>query len=169
MARGWAYYFLSIFIGAFINEFTRRAGVSSELRKIVGVKSETIMAEFNLSKILHASVIVSDLEKSLQFYCDLLGLHIDPIRPDLGYPGAWLIIADQQIHLLQLPNPDPIQDRPIHGGHDRHVAIAVDDIQALKAALLQKGIAFTESKSGRKALFTRDPDGNALEFIQIVN
>lgn len=116
--------------------------------------------------IVHASVIIADLDASLHFYRDTLGLRINPSRPELGYPGAWLDIGDQQIHLLQLPNPDPVNGRPKHGGHDRHMALTVRDLDVLCAALEQAGVAYTLSRSGRRALFCRDPDGNALEFIE---
>jgi glyoxylase I family protein len=33
---------------------------------------------------------------------------VDPSRPDLGYPGSWHNIGNGQIHLLELPNPDPV-------------------------------------------------------------
>lgn len=120
----------------------------------------------NLQSILHATVIVADLQKSLGFYCDVLGLQIDPNRPDLGYPGAWLDVGSQQIHLMQLPNPDPTTGRPEHGGRDRHTAFAVTDFVRLQNCLDEAGVTYTLSKSGRKAMFCRDPDGNALEFIQ---
>ena len=119
-----------------------------------------------ITDILHASFIVADTQRALAFYQGILGLAIDPNRPDLGYPGAWLNIGARQIHLLELPNPDPISDRPAHGGRDRHLAMQVDSIDSLKDKLDGAGIAYTLSKSGRKALFCRDPDGNALEFIE---
>ncbi|MEJ2508987.1 MAG: VOC family protein [Gammaproteobacteria bacterium] len=104
---------------------------------------------------------------ALAFYAGVLGMPVDPDRPDLGFPGAWLKIGeDQQIHLLELPNPDPTSDRPAHGGRDRHVALRIDDIEPLRAALDAAGVDYTLSRSGRRALFCRDPDGNALEFIQ---
>jgi len=121
---------------------------------------------FELNKILHSSVIVKDTTTALKFYCDVLGLKIDTTRSELGFQGAWLQVGSQQIHLLELPNPDPVTNRPAHGGRDRHVALAVSDIEALQARLQQAGISFTCSRSGRKAIFTRDPDGNALEFIE---
>lgn len=89
---------------------------------------------------------------------------LDDARPDLGYPGAWLRAGEQQVHLLQLPNPDPRDGRPAHGGRDRHIAFDVTDGSALRAALDQANIKYTLSRSGRPALFCRDPDGNALEF-----
>lgn len=123
------------------------------------------MHEIIFDAILHASVIVDDTERSLTFYRDVLGLPVSNERPDLGYPGAWLMVGEQQIHLLELPNPDPTTGRPEHGGRDRHVAIAVTDLRFLKQRLEQAGVPYTSSKSGRAALFVRDPDGNALEFI----
>ena len=115
--------------------------------------------------IAHSSLLVRRLEDSLDFYCDILGMTSDPSRPDLGYQGAWLNIGNQQIHLLQLPNPDSIENRPEHGGRDRHTAIVVDGFDELKETLVRANIDITLSKSGRRAVFCRDPDGNALEFI----
>lgn len=115
--------------------------------------------------IIHNSLLVSRLEDSLVFYCDILGMTPDPSRPDLGYPGVWLNVGDQQIHLLKLENPDPVTNRPEHGGRDRHTAIVVDGFNELKEKLFRANIDITLSKSGRRAIFCRDPDGNALEFI----
>lgn len=116
--------------------------------------------------ILHVSFIVADAKHALTFYCDVLGFSVNLQRPDLGYPGAWLGCGVQQIHLLELPNPDPVTGRPAHGGRDRHAAFSVDNLDVLCAMLEKADIDFTRSKSGRRALFCRDPDGNALEFIE---
>lgn len=109
---------------------------------------------------------MSDTTRSLGFYHDTLGLELEPARPDLGYPGAWLRLGVQQIHLLELPNPDPVTARPAHGGRDRHCAFITRDLDALGTRLANAGVVFTLSKSGRRALFCRDPDGNALEFME---
>lgn len=122
------------------------------------------MSEF--LTIQHVSVLVADTQQSLLFYRDVLGLPEDPQRPDLGYPGAWLTIGAQQIHLLELPNPDPAMGRPAHGGRDRHVALTLRNIDDLRRRLEAASIPYTLSKSGRRALFCRDPDGNTLEFIE---
>ena len=119
-----------------------------------------------IQELTHAGLLVADTACALDFYRGVLGLEVDDSRPDLGYPGAWLRLGRQQLHLLELPNPDPKEGRPAHGGRDRHLALAVSDIAALRRALETAGIGYTLSKSGRKALFCRDPDGNALEFIE---
>ena len=115
----------------------------------------------------HVSLIVADTSRALAFYHDLLGLSLDPGRPDLGFDGAWLQLGAQQIHLLELPNPDPVSARPEHGGRDRHVALSVTDLDALATRLSAAGIACRFSGSGRRAMFCRDPDGNAVELVEV--
>jgi glyoxylase I family protein len=119
-----------------------------------------------ITRILHASFLTTDLGKARTFYEHVLGLRPNHSRPQMSYEGVWYDVApNQQIHLLLLPNPDAGMQRPAHGGRDRHVALAVSDIAKLIERLNQAGIAYTLSQSGRHALFCRDPDGNALEFI----
>ncbi len=118
-----------------------------------------------INSILHASVVVTNTDKALAFYCGVLGLQQCNNRPDLGYPGAWLQVGEQQIHLLEVENVDPVVGRPAHGGRDRHTALALVGFDELVQRLDEAGIAYTLSRSGRQALFCRDPDGNTLEFI----
>lgn len=114
----------------------------------------------------HVSMVVADTERALEFYHNILGLQVATNRPDLEFKGAWLIITNQQqIHLLEVPNPDSLQ-RPVHGGRDRHAALRVSDLEKLCLRLDSNEIVYTLSKSGRKALFCRDFDANTLEFIQ---
>ena len=117
----------------------------------------------------HGSLIVADLDCSLNFYCYILGLEQDKQRPKMGFDGAWLNIGEQQIHLLRLPATEQAIDLPNHVGRDRHLAIYVTQIDILVARLKAHKIAFTMSSSGRQAIFCRDPDNNGLEFIQIPN
>ncbi|GBG14947.1 diguanylate cyclase [Novimethylophilus kurashikiensis] len=117
--------------------------------------------------LLHATVISADLEKSRAFYGDVLGLPVNPTRPNLPYDGIWYDVGpNQMIHLMLLPNPDAGVTRPEHGGRDRHTALAIDDLDALMQRLDAAGIHYSLSKSGRRALFCRDPDENALEFLE---
>lgn len=68
---------------------------------------------------------------------------------------------------MQLPNPDPTEGRPPHGGRDRHVAVSVAKLDPLIARLDGNGVKYTLSMSGRRALFCRDLDGNAYEFMEM--
>ncbi|MDH5784830.1 MAG: VOC family protein [Chromatiales bacterium] len=112
----------------------------------------------------HVSLIVADTARALDFYHGLLGLPLAE-RPELNFPGAWLVLGEQQIHLLELANPDPVTGRPEHGGRDRHLAVAITGLDELMVRLEQRGIPYTRSRSGRAAIFCRDPDGNGLELI----
>ncbi len=114
--------------------------------------------------IIHASLRVQELPRALAFYCDVLGLEI-VTRPDLGYPGAWLTLpSGQQIHLLAV-GAEPAAGALRQPGRDRHLALAVSDLPGLARRLAAAGVPVVPSRSGRQALFCRDPDGNALEFL----
>ncbi|WP_124951354.1 VOC family protein [Sulfuriferula thiophila] len=117
--------------------------------------------------IHHVTLLVADLPRARDFYEGRLGLEINPARPVMSFEGVWYDIGAAQIHLMRLPNPDAGLERPAHGGRDRHVAFLINDIVELQARLTRADIPFTLSQSGRRALFCRDPDDNALEFISV--
>lgn len=117
----------------------------------------------------HHSVIIQDVEESRHFYIDILGLELDSSRPEMSFDGLWIKVGQQAIHCLCLRNPDPIENRPDHGGRDRHVCLIGSDINALIDRLEQHYIDYTRSKSGRQAIFFRDPDGNAIEVKEAEN
>jgi glyoxylase I family protein len=122
----------------------------------------------DIRAIHHVSLLVSDTGRALEFYRDLLGLEVDGSRPEIAYPGVWLRVGDAQIHLLELPDVLRGTEQPEHGGRDRHVALSVTDMDVLVAALEMAGVAYTLSRSGRRALFCRDPDGNAIELVEVI-
>ena len=116
----------------------------------------------------HVSLLVSDLPRARDFYLRVLGLEQDHTRPDMAFQGIWLNIGAQQIHLISL-DKTAIGSGEEHPGRDAHFAISVININKIEQALKREGVEFQISKSGRKALFCRDPDGNAIEFIQQIN
>jgi glyoxylase I family protein len=123
-----------------------------------------------ITGIHHATLLTSDLARSRAFYEGVLGLQLAGNRPQMSFDGVWYDTAsNQQIHLMLLPNPETGLHRPTHGGRDRHVALGVINLPALKARLDAAGIASTTSQSGRNALFCRDPYQNALEFIEVTD
>ncbi|PCI44291.1 MAG: glyoxalase [Proteobacteria bacterium] len=112
-------------------------------------------------------MIISDLEKSAYFYENILGLKRD-IRPDLDFSGLFYKLGrDQQLHLMCVQNPYQDCTKPKHGGRDRHIALAVNDLQQTCKKMTQENITYTLSRSGRAALFCHDPDGNAVELCEI--
>ncbi|KAH6818330.1 Lactoylglutathione lyase / glyoxalase I family protein [Perilla frutescens var. frutescens] len=131
--------------------------------------AEAVNDDFGAVGLHHVGILCENLERSLHFYQNILGLPINEARPHdkLPYRGAWLWVGPGMIHLMELPNPDPLTGRPEHGGRDRHACLAIRDVSKLKDILDKAGIPYTLSRSGRPAIFTRDPDANALEFTQV--
>ncbi|MCC6176802.1 MAG: VOC family protein [Chloroflexi bacterium] len=142
-------------------------------------------------RIHHAGITVADLERSIAFYRDVLGLTVlgqyERTTPDIGeivgYPGAHLRIAfvgvagdSPRIELLQYVTPSA-EGR---GGETNvpgagHVCFDVDDIDAVFRRLTVAGypprskapVELTQGpNSGVKALYVRDPDGYTIELRQ---
>lgn len=117
--------------------------------------------------IHHVSLLVSDTQRALDFYHGILGLEVDQSRPVMDFPGAWLLVGTRQIHLIEIPGRARAATPAAHGGRDWHVALAVSDLDVLTSALTGRGIEYTLSRSGRRALFCHDPDGNAIELVEV--
>lgn len=147
---------------------TRKKSVISEPR--IGTDPRPLSERIGIQGVHHVAVIVRDLAVSMEFYRDFLGLPVNPDRPNdkLPYDGAWLMMGPEMVHLMELPNPDPTdaEFRPAHGGKDRHFCIGVKDLAPLTEALESRGVPFTASRSGRPAIFFRDPDCNTLEVVE---
>ena len=69
-------------------------------------------------------------------------MDVNDARPDdkLPYKGAWLWVGEEMIHLMELPNPDPEQGRPEHGGRDRHVCLVRIPFQRPSSQVLCYGL-----------------------------
>jgi catechol 2,3-dioxygenase-like lactoylglutathione lyase family enzyme len=106
-------------------------------------------------KLHHASIRVSDFERSREFYEGLLGMKQVP-RPDLGFPGGWYGLGDGQLHLIQSAKLRPTIDPT-----EPHFAIEVEDYEATKKTLGEKGVEFFELGP---QLWILDPDGNVVEL-----
>ncbi|KAI5674331.1 hypothetical protein M9H77_14695 [Catharanthus roseus] len=152
-------------------EIKAKASVNADVlaKDLAGVEVDADKNDFGVVSIHHVGILCENLERSLDFYQNILGLEINEARPHdkLPYRGAWLWVGSEMIHLMELPNPDPVTGRPEHAGRDRHTCIAVRDVSKLKGILDKAGIPYTLSRSGRPAIFTHDPDANGLEFTQV--
>lgn len=90
------------------------------------VTSIRMSAPINYGRIQHAGVLVKDTETAKQFYMSVFGMEDeDHLRnPKLPFNGSFLRAGSSQIHLMELPNPDPKDGRPDHVG--RYVFILFD-------------------------------------------
>jgi glyoxylase I family protein len=128
----------------------------------MSLKGKLVMIE--IVGCLHAAVLVSRLDRSIEFYEGILGL--SRIDRSLNYPGAWYQIGDVQVHLIEDVNYQAPKIDLLKSTRNPHIALGVRDLTAAKEQLLAANCIVKMSNSGRAALFTQDPDGNAIELIE---
>lgn len=147
------------------------------------------MAGFSITATNHTSFTISDMDRSLGFFCDVLGFELlnrgrrDPdfIERVVAIPGADIEVAyiqapGHRLELIQYHGPDSrrqVESRPCDSGF-AHVAFDVDDIDAAIAASKGAGVMplgppqdlDRGPNKGGRVVYTRDPDGITIEFIQ---
>jgi glyoxylase I family protein len=118
-------------------------------------------------ELLHAALLVTDLQRSAHFYGDLLDLPLAP-RP-LEFPGLWYQVGAAQLHLMTATTVPGDRVNLHQWGRNRHLAFQVADLSALAQRLEAAGYPVQGSSSGRPAFFTADPDGHILEFSALAS
>ncbi|MEE9199786.1 MAG: VOC family protein [Dehalococcoidia bacterium] len=140
----------------------------------------------------HTGFVVSDMERSLAFYRDLLGLREERnfvmegefISQLAGFPNAklhivYLGIGDKRhaVEVIQYLNPagKGIASPQRNDVGAAHLGFIVDDLDSYYQHLSGKGVRFVNPPAVRpdatypwalKACYLKDPDGNLLEFIE---
>ena len=125
-------------------------------------------------RLLHTMLRVVDLDASLRFYCEQLGMRLLRRKE---YPGGRFTLAfvgygteDEQTVLEFTWNWDT--DRYDLGTAYGHVALGVDDIYATVETLRAQGVSITREPGpmkhgGSTIAFIADPDGYKIELIQL--
>jgi len=125
-------------------------------------------------RYLHTMIRVSDLEASLDFFCNKLGL-IEHRRHDseagrytlvfLAAPGDRNRAANEGSPLLELTyNWDP---EDYSGGRNfGHLAFETENIYALCRELMDKGVTISRPPRDGRMAFIRSPDGISIELLQ---
>ncbi len=126
----------------------------------------------------HGALTVADPDRSRAFYVGVLGLEEVPRPPTFDFPGLWLQIGDQQLHLIgeveagrtSEVHPGYRRDE-VAGGYANHLAIVVDDLEAAVAGVVERGgeIAGGPRARGDGVLqaYVTDPDGHVVELMQV--
>jgi catechol 2,3-dioxygenase-like lactoylglutathione lyase family enzyme len=140
----------------------------------------------------HVGITVEDLDASIRFYHDVLGLQFsnepspwfegEELGVAVGVPGAALRqvslrLGYTTLELLEYTGPPSETEAPLRPNSigASHVAFLVDDIEAKKAELEAKGIAFYSDVNvvdegvlaGWRWVYFEDPDGYPLELVQV--
>jgi lactoylglutathione lyase len=124
-------------------------------------------------RILHTMLRVGDLERSVGFYRDVLGMKLlrRTDRPDQKYTLAFVGYGDEsQGAVLELTYNYGVDRYDLGNGYG-HVAIEVDDAKAACDAVRAKGGNVTREagpvKGGTTVIaFVQDPDGYKIELIE---
>jgi lactoylglutathione lyase len=118
-------------------------------------------------KYLHTMVRVTDLDQSIDFYCDKLGLkEINRFDVEAGRFTLVFLAApgdeDAQVELTHNWDPEPYDS----GRNFGHLAYRVDDIYALCQRLLDGGVTIHRPPRDGHMAFVRSPDNISIELLQ---
>ncbi|HJA12287.1 MAG TPA: VOC family protein [Candidatus Mediterraneibacter merdipullorum] len=144
-----------------------------------------------ITGVVHSGISVRNLEESINFYHNILGLELlkkEPVRKSrgdkLGVPGAEIQLAvigipgtAETFELIQYLKPSSLfgYGVPVNTLGCVHIALRVDDIAGTITDLKSKGIQFCSDTfeeikdgpiAGMKWIYFKDPDGTNLELIE---
>jgi catechol 2,3-dioxygenase-like lactoylglutathione lyase family enzyme len=111
----------------------------------------------------HYALLCSDPERTVRFYCDIVGLQAGP-RPDLSFAGAWLYAGSHPIVHIIFDKPIPTKDT---GAVDHLAFVAKGNANEAISKLTKQGIPHTSrliERTGVTQVFFRDPDNVGVEL-----
>lgn len=118
-------------------------------------------------KYLHTMVRVTDLEDSVDFYCNKLGLK--ELRRHENEGGRFTLVflaapGDEEAQIELTYNWDP--EEYTGGRNFGHIAYRVDDIYALCEKLMDAGVVINRPPRDGRMAFVRSPDNISIELLQ---
>jgi lactoylglutathione lyase len=127
-----------------------------------------------ITGIGHVAFRITDLERALDFYCGKLGFR-EAFRLERdGEPSPWIVylqLASNQFIELFPGGEGSVAPRSRAAGYN-HYCLVVDDLAATLRELRERGLELTgEPVRGMDTnwqFWLQDPDGNAIELMQIV-
>ena len=125
----------------------------------------------------HVAFVVSDLDKTREFYVDVLGFEEIHRPTDFVFHGAYFRLGEAEIHVVREKAPGRLKDNSpnweadeLQTGLVHHIAIMVDDWRPMLAAVHARGGdrvgGFRVRDDFVEQLYIADPDGNIIELLQ---
>lgn len=125
-----------------------------------------------MAKIIHVMLRASDLEKSIQFYADVLDMKVRDRFDFADFTLAYLGNQESSFEIELTHNKNRSANYSLGDGYG-HIAVTVENLEKKHANLLINGFAVdpikTLSHEGKllaKFFFATDPDGYRIEFIE---
>jgi len=142
-----------------------------------------------IKDVRHMGIVVSDMEKSLKFYRDLLGLKVKSLVDEEGEFLDNMLVHENvknKVAKLYAKNGNALvelidsksygnkKDRDFFTIGASHFALTVDDLNETYDYLIKNGVKFTappqQSPDGfAKVTFCEDPDGTLIELVEVIN
>ena len=128
-----------------------------------------------LLRMEHYLVLSDDIERTKDFYCDVLGMEVG-FRPKLEFPGYWLYVGDTPcIHIAEWQTYAvwtkevgiPVSTKQAGTGPVDHIAFNASGYEEIRGRLQGRGIEWSQNTLddiGLKQLFIYDPNGVAIEL-----
>jgi catechol 2,3-dioxygenase-like lactoylglutathione lyase family enzyme len=162
---------------------------SESITITITIMSTSTRNPFRIIAADHTGITVTNLDRSLSFWRDVLGFELshrahhtgDLASEVTGVPGAEISIAvlkgyGHKIELLEYlapPERKYVELRPCDVG-SVHVAFTVDDLDAVLGAIGASGwkasgqpqVLKSGPNAGKRVAYVRDPDGTTIEFMQ---
>jgi len=124
----------------------------------------------------HGAILVADEQRSREFYVDGLGLIEVPRPATFDFPGFWVAVGDQQLHIIgeaergRARGVHPgYRDDELARGYASHLALEVEDFDGYLAVLRERGIAPVggprDRGDGVRQAYVADPDGHVIEIM----
>lgn len=121
----------------------------------------------------HYLIRARDIEKSKQFYIEVLGMKVG-YRPPFSFPGYWLYVENKPVvHLVQAPVNIEIKDIlsteiSQTSSAISHIAFSASDLEGMLKHLSKLGIPLKHfvvpEENGADQIFIADPDGIKIEL-----
>ena len=125
-----------------------------------------------MAKVIHSMIRVLDLERSLAFYADVLGLH-EAHRLDFPDFALVYVRSPDNDFEIELTLNKGREEAYTHGTGYGHVGVVVPDVVATHAELVGKGYTPAEVKEFKRGdellarfFFIQDPDGYKIEMLE---
>jgi glyoxylase I family protein len=123
-----------------------------------------------ITGIHHITLLVADVERSLAFYRNVLGMRlVEQTVNDDDRSARHFIFGDADRMLLTCLEYPDLDEGKVGRGSTHHFALSVEseaELNAWKQYLAEKGIPTTDvmDRTGAKSIYLRDPDGHILEI-----